>query len=115
MNFIEYLKENNDLDLYTHPSCLRPLNHILVKKGIRFSIQAGYGMYCTPRKTLVDLTGYTSMEFALIDGDDFVSVESAFPNYPRLGELEPYFEGSVYAYVPVELIEDLYFHIREGI
>lgn len=78
------------------------------RKGEHFlSIQASFCHYCTPRTTLNDLSLYKTMEFALLWQDRFIRVQDAFPDFPRLVEIEEYYE-TVYSYVPVDLIDDLF-------
>ncbi|HLI46870.1 MAG TPA: hypothetical protein VKU94_06740 [Geobacterales bacterium] len=48
------------------------------------------------------------MEFALIaENGDFIRVKDILPNFPKLEEIEEYWD-TVYGYVPVNLIEELY-------
>lgn len=83
-------------------------NGIEFKNGLRLSIQGSYGHYCTPRKTL-PYCKYTSMEFALCTEKGFADVKE----YLDTNEYDEYFDGSVYGYVPVELIEKLYQHLKD--
>ena len=85
---------------------------IQVAPNLVLSIQASYAHYCTPRETLKDLDNYTHWEFALVGEDDFVSVKSVLPDFPSLAELELYFEGSVYCYVPTDLVDELYIALQ---
>lgn len=78
-----------------------------------FSIQASWGHYCTPRSTLLDLEEYTHWEVAFFEeGGSFLPIESILPNFPSLAEIEHYFEGSVYPYVPKDLVEELYLALK---
>jgi hypothetical protein len=52
------------------------------------------------------------MEFALLWQDQFIRVQDAFPDFPRLAEIEEYYD-TVYGYVPVDLIQDLFYHFIE--
>jgi hypothetical protein len=112
MEFIKNLKETNDSKAVGK---IMPFDEDLTYRkfiGFQFgniwlSIQASYGHYCTPRKTLKDINEYTAMEFALMNKEGFISVSDALPNFTRLKEIEEY-EDTVYGYVPVELIEELY-------
>lgn len=73
------------------------------KNGLRLSIQGSFGHYCSPRKTL-PYDKYKTMEFALSAGKGFAEVK----DFIETDEYDAYFDGSVYGYVPVELIEKLY-------
>lgn len=113
MEFIKALEETDDSKTlkgimpFDEDRTYRGFKHI--RKGdISLSIQASYGHYCTPRKTLRNLDDYMSMEFALIDASgDFIRVKEILPNFKRLNEIEEYW-NTVYGYVPVDLIEELY-------
>jgi hypothetical protein len=76
------------------------------------SIQASYAHYSTPRETLRDLDGYSHWEFALYTQENFVSVTEVLPDFPSLAEVELYFEGAVYPYVPTDLLEEVYLALK---
>ncbi|MCP8969709.1 hypothetical protein [Ectobacillus ponti] len=99
MNFINKMQENLRSGAYRGFAGLQ-------FGDVTLSIQASQAHYCTPRKTLEDLTQYSRMEFALIREEEFISVRRILPDFPRLEEIEE-FKDTVYAYVPVELIEEL--------
>lgn len=88
-------------------------NH-LISGEYSLSVQASEYTYCTPRKTLEDLADYTHMEIAVLYWNnesgkgDFIDVVRHFQDFPRRNELVDHDDGGVYAYVPVDLIEDLY-------
>lgn len=84
----------------------RGFGHLQIS-DVSLSVQASYAHYCNPRKTLKDLSEYTTMEFALIRNGEFASVKEVLPNFSALEEIEKY-EDTVYGFVPVELIEKLY-------
>lgn len=89
----------------------RMFEGIELKEGIRISIQASYGHYCSPRETLYNLNEYSSMEFALMDNKgNFLTVTDILPAFKRLDEIEEYFD-TVYGYVPVDLINDIYLEL----
>lgn len=86
----------------------RLFNGIPINENIHLSIQASYGHYCTPRKTL-PLEQYTAMELAIFKNGEFVNVEEVVrDNTELVNKLNEYYVGTVYTYVPVELIEKLY-------
>ncbi|PMC34550.1 hypothetical protein CJ195_22310 [Bacillus sp. UMB0899] len=114
MTFINKLKPTNDsikisqVMPFDENITFRIFKGIQVNDDLWISIQASYGHYCNPRKTLKDLSEYNSMEFALRDKEgNFLSVTDVLPNFPKLKEIEEYYEDTVYGYVPVNLIEDL--------
>lgn len=94
-------------------------SHLIRTSEYALSVQASEYTYCTPRRNLDDLTDYTHMEMAVMYSDnngydyDFVDASRHFLDFPRRDELEQFFEGSVYAYVPVDLIEDLFLHMKK--
>lgn len=112
MEFIKALEETNDstklknIMPFDEDMTYRAFKHI--RKGdVSLSIQASYGHYCTPRKTLNELVNYSSMEFALIRNGEFIRVQDILPDLPRLNEIEEHWD-TVYGYVPVDLIEEIY-------
>ena len=114
LEFIKHLFEDEgslkmkSIATFDEDFTYRGFKHIKVG-DISLSIQASYGNYCTPRKTLKNLNEYTSMEFALIGEEGrFLNVNDVLPNFEKLDIINEYFDGSVYSYVPVELIEELY-------
>jgi hypothetical protein len=114
MEFIKLLNETNDTKTigkimpFDEDTTFRMFRGTKINNNLWISIQASYGHYCSPRKTLKNLKEYTSMEFALMDTDrNFLDVKEVLPDYSNLFEINEYFDGGVYAYVPVELINDL--------
>lgn len=105
MKFLNQLQED-EYSKIGEDMTYRGFNHIHFV-DVSLSIQASFGHYCTPRKTLKNLNEYTTMEFALIKEGNFVKVSDVLPNFSRLNEIEEY-ENTVYGYVPVDLIEQLY-------
>lgn len=66
--------------------------------GYEVSVQASYGNYCSPRKSLEDVSAYTEFELG-------------FPNQPDdlindYAETDEYTD-TVYAYVPRKVVEAL--------
>ena len=85
----EWLKEtfNDQEDFLALP---RP--RALCADGFSISIQANVFTYCAPRKSLAD--------------GSYAAVELGFPNaYEEL--LDDYSEGTIYPYVPIELVEQV--------
>ena len=114
MNFIKKLIPTKDTTTlvgaipFNEDTTFRMFNAIKINEDLWMSIQASYAHYCSPRKTLKDLSEYDSMEFALMDKEgNFVSVKDVLPNFPKFKEIEEYHE-TVYAYVPVNLIDELF-------
>lgn len=76
---------------------------------LRLSVQGSYGVYCRPPVTLVDPKDYKAMEIALLGCKErFVFVEEVISDEKLIQELNVYRQDSVYAYVPIPLIERLY-------
>ena len=77
------------------------------------SIQCGKGKYSIPREN-VDLKEYTHFELAFIyKGSLSTGHDELFEGFSRKEELQEYQEGTIYAYVPKDLIEDLYKHLKK--
>jgi hypothetical protein len=114
VEFINRLEETNDTKTigkimpFDEDTTFRMFKGIKINDDLWISIQSSYGHYCSPRKTLKNLEEYTGMEFALMTAErNFVGVKDVLPSFSRLFEIDDYFDGSVYAYVPVDLIDDL--------
>ena len=70
---------------------LRP--KLICEDGFTISIQASAWHYCTPRATFQDGKMYTALELG------FASIKDEL--------IEDYRDGTVYPYVPVELVDKL--------
>lgn len=66
---------------------------IRCKDGFKVSVQASLWHYCTPKETLKDGSRYTHLELGYPNRTDEV--------------IEPYRDGDVYPYVPVEKVNEL--------
>jgi hypothetical protein len=97
-----------------NPKEYRVLNRVKVK-NYYLSIQGSTSHYCAPREDLpVDY--YTRMEIAIINKKGSmlsINRSSLFRKFPRYNELVERADGlngkaTVYGYVPVDLINDLY-------
>lgn len=86
---------------------LRMLKGLKISDEINLSIQASYGHYCYPRKTL-PLEEYEAMELAIFKNGEFVNVKDVTNNEIIATKINKYYEGTVYGYVPVELLEELH-------
>lgn len=112
MEFVKALVERDfGMDRMHDNMNYRQFEPIRIGPNLWLSIQASYGHYCKPRKTVRDLNEYTHWEFALFNKDDFVRVADVLPNFASLAEIE-YYEQSVYAYVPADLVEELYVALK---
>lgn len=70
-------------------TAMRP--RVKCKDGYTVSVQAGYGYYSRPRD----------------DADAYTAVELGYPSEID-PELMPYYDGSIYAYVPVEMVDRIF-------
>lgn len=92
---------------YTAPEMgMRIYNHLDTKAGYKLSVQASENHYCTPRE-LVGLKYYEEYEIAIMKNGDFIYPDE-LKSFPRKDELDECHEGTIFAYVPVDLVEDLY-------
>lgn len=80
--------------------------------GVTLSIQASYGHYCSPRLTLPK-EDYNSMELAIIK-NDFVSADKVIDEDDLIEALAHYYNGTIYGYVPVILLEELYQELKNN-
>jgi hypothetical protein len=81
------------------------------------SIQGSEGHYCSPRQTLYpDL--YEDMEIAIFCNEEWVHPTKSrkLKAFPRYNELIERADGispiTVYGYVPIDLINDLYLYLK---
>ncbi|WP_226035682.1 hypothetical protein [Aquibacillus saliphilus] len=88
----------------------RIFNPIECDKNVSLSVQASYGHYCNPRKTL-PLDEYNRMELAVFLNGEFVPVDEVIHSQSLIDQFDDFYEGTVYGHVPVELIEDLYLEL----
>ena len=83
------------------------------EKPFHLSIQASGCHYCTPRVTMA-YKYYEAFEVAICQGDKMISAKELFSENDELAvELDKYFGGSVFGYVPSELVERLYQRCKE--
>ena len=77
------------------------------------SIQCGKSKYSIPREN-VNLKEYTHFEIAFIyEGQLSTGHDELIKGFSRKEELKECQEGSIYTYVPKDLIEDLYKHLKQ--
>ena len=77
------------------------------------SIQCGKGKYSIPREN-VDLKEYTHFELAFIyKGLLSTGHDKLLEGFSRKEELKECQEGTIYPYVPKDLIEDLYKYFKK--
>ena len=90
-----------------------------IKAGkYKMSIQGSTSAYCSPRKTL-PIEYYDRMELALFNKKGWLHItrSSVLRAFPRYSELLESAEGvnsaaPVFAYVPLDLINDLYVYLN---
>lgn len=101
------LKEADELENCKGEMEFRMFEAVKTNSNIELSIQASYAHYCSPRLTL-PVGMYDSVELAIFRDNEFTSIEEVTQNKELIEELNDYYEGTVYGYVPVEIIEELY-------
>lgn len=115
--FIEDLKEKIfDEEGYSFRDTIhryRQFDPIKINNNLWLSIQASYAHYSRPRQTISNFEDYSHWEVALFTKEQFISVSQILPDFDSLAELELYFEGSVYPYVPKDLVEELYLSLKK--
>src|SRR5690625_142955 len=80
---------------------------------IGLSIQASYAHYCEPRKT-VEIEDYVAMELAIMKRNRYLNIFDISDDPVIVTKLRKHFDGVVYSFVPVELIEELYQTVKRG-
>ncbi len=85
---------------------MRIFKRVPTEMGYSLSIQCSEHHYCSPRK-LNGLNSYDTFELATFWEGNFI-YPSELDNFPRKKELDEYYEGTVFGYVPKDLVEDLY-------
>lgn len=105
--FLDHLEIEEEIDLKDKGFGVRQCKWLYVGSGIYLSIQASPIHYCIPRE-LVPLNEYTHFEMGIIKKYKLNYDISIFSEFPRYGELKSHFDGGVFAYVPRELLSDLY-------
>lgn len=108
LNFIKAMSQIDD----TNDSRFRMFKRIPTKSGYDMSIQCSEFHYCFPQKTIA-LDLYEEFEIATLFENNFV-----FPRilnkFKRKLELEPYYDGQIFAFVPKDLVEDLYNFLNDN-
>ena len=106
MSFLEELKIAEEFGRF------RFCEWIEINDEYCLSIQCGERKYCIPRKN-VDLDKYTHFEIAFIyKGALSDRHDELLEGFNRKEELQEYKEGTIYPYVPNDLIEDLYKYLK---
>jgi hypothetical protein len=92
---------------------IRIFQPIDVDNNVRLSIQASEIVSCRPKKTLNmnRLSEYTHMEVAIFKNDSFARLTDICPDFRCLAEFETYKSEELYAFVPVDLIDELFQHL----
>ena len=89
---------------------IRLFNHINTNSGYRLSIQCSEYHYCTPKK-LLGIKYYDTFELAILKDNEFI-YPNILENFHRKDELDECYEGTVFGYVPKDLVEDLYNYLN---
>ena len=93
---------------------LRYMQAIQVGK-YKLSVQASKGHYCHPRETM-NINFYSSYEMAIItEQGNFLDIHksSTIRKFPRYSELLGYYDGSIFVYLPTDLLNDLYLFLNQ--
>jgi len=80
---------------------------------IGLSIQASYAHYCEPRKT-VDIESYVAMELAIMRENRPLNIFDISDDPVIVTKLRKHFDGAVYRFVPIELVDELYQIVKRG-
>ena len=86
---------------------LRIYNHIKLSDEYRMSIQCSVHHHCNPRK-LTGVIHYDAYEIAFLHKELGFSYPDKLNEFPRKQELDLYYDGTIFSYVPKDLVEELY-------
>lgn len=111
MNFIKAMKEAG-VAFQTDGLGIRIINHLLFKNGFKLSVQCSQHHYCTPR-ALVDIEEYTEFEVAVFKDGNFYYPEELLRSFPKKRELDECHDGTIFSYVPKQIVEDLYNYLNQ--
>lgn len=84
-----------------------------ISSNLSLSVQASSMHYCTPR-AYIDLDKYTHFEMAIIWKDIMSDDYDMMEDFPRYEELKECYSYGIFAYVPKDLINDLYYWCLEN-
>ena len=117
MRFIKDLQVRNDFNYIQterkslfderYPGGIRICEWLKINDEYSLSVQASESHYCTPRAYL-PLDQYKSFELAIIYKDSLSKDIVEIKDFPKFDEILEYYNGSVFEYVPKELVEELY-------
>lgn len=108
--FIKHMVVAEEYPSLGHDDHLRIYRNFPIGDDGMYSIQASGGHYCTPRKT-VPLEDYEAVEIAFLLSGALVSGSTFIDDELLARKLDEYFDGSVYSYVPVDLVSRVYDHL----
>ena len=91
---------------------LRIYNHIKLNDEYKISIQCSAHHHCSPRR-LTGIPHYDMYEVAFIHNEGGFCYPEKLIDFPRKQELDLYCEGTVFDYVPKDLVEDVYNYLKE--
>ena len=103
----------DELEIVEEIMDFRFCDWIIINDEYCLSIQCGKGKYSIPREN-VDLKEYTHFELAFIyKGLLSTGHDKLLEGFSRKEELKECQEGTIYPYVPKDLIEDLYKYFKK--
>ena len=103
----------DELEIVEEIMDFRFCDWIIINDEYCLSIQCGKGKYSIPREN-VDLKEYTHFELAFIyKGLLSTGHDKLLEGFSRKEELKECQEGTIYPYVPKDLIEDLYKYLKQ--
>ncbi|MDY5983129.1 MAG: hypothetical protein SPJ17_05485 [Anaeroplasma sp.] len=103
----EYPREGKSLFSSNNPGGSRICEWLRIDDKYSLSVQASESHYCTPR-ALLPLDKYEEFEIAIIYDGCLTCDIRVLKEFPRYEELMEFNEGDIFAFVPKNLIEDLY-------
>ena len=95
------------------PGGTRLIERININYEYELSIQASEMHYCIPR-AFVPLNEYTHFELALICRDRLTRNVDLLEDFNKKHKLLEHQEGTIYTYVPKELVQELYDYLKNN-
>ena len=113
LNFIDKMEEVGEF-YRSDEFGIRNFNQIDTQSGYKISVQCSRHHYCTPAKVSEQLDEYDSFEVAMFYKETFV-YPKILDEFQRKEELDRCRRGKVFAFVPKDLVEDLFNYLNEPI
>ena len=112
MKFIAAMKEVG-LNFENKETGIRNYHWLATKSGYHLSVQCSKIHYSSPREML-NLECYENFEIAIMDEAGSFAYPAILDDFSRSLDLKSHFDGSIFIFVPKDLVEDLYTFLNGG-